>query len=406
MAIPVGTGIGGPVVPGRPPRSTPPRRSPQPVSGPPTGSGYSGYGYQASPSIGQIMARYNSGPYVPPQGVTRASIPKGYGAYTLEEQAEDRAAALANAMMLQLQNAWDSEGFTPAQGDQRTAAGFREALDPRNIPKIPGDLWYAINNPAEAGKAMVGTPEGRGGLLAAALPFGALAKARVSRGAPDVGAADRVRSYPTGKAPATRYPLARMGEHLGFDREAQRQLQVSKAPSVQEHLANLDALESARGRGVEPPVLKRMFQEGFSPNREEALSQYRARSDRPVAGIYMNEAVGRGEFPGLRVPPKRPTLGKAEGESLGRQLGGYNEDPFGGGTFTNEYGFIPDEIDPGIEPPIQRGPDFGIFGNMIQRQGVKQSVRKGSYSDRRAFPMNAQGLADLLSRSGFWMGPR
>jgi hypothetical protein len=73
-----------------------------------------------------------------------------------------------------------------------------------------------------------------GALLAAFAPAGRF------RGSSVPGIAERVKSYPTGKAPATKYPLQKMGQHAGFDREAARQIEVMTAPSMAEHIKMLD----------------------------------------------------------------------------------------------------------------------------------------------------------------------
>jgi hypothetical protein len=56
--------------------------------------------------------------------------------------------------------------------------------------------------------------------------------------------AARAVSYPTGDAPASKYALARLGQHAGFGPEVQAHRAAVEAPSIEEHLATLRALTS------------------------------------------------------------------------------------------------------------------------------------------------------------------
>jgi hypothetical protein len=86
------------------------------------------------------------------------------------------------------------------------------------------------------------TPEGYGSLLPAILlaasTGGAGAVGRTAAG--PKSPISRVADYPTGTPPATRFPLKDLGKHAGFDREAARQLEVMKAPTMAEHIRSLD----------------------------------------------------------------------------------------------------------------------------------------------------------------------
>jgi hypothetical protein len=307
------------------------------------------------------------------------------------------ATAMANQAMGILQPTLAQSAVT-APGDYRTQFGFRESIDPRNIPDIPGNLLHMVQNPGDIVQA-INTPEGRGGLLAGAATAGitggstlALPFAKNFRIPKSKSPSQRVLDYPTMDSNIWRLKNQKMGEHAGFkgrlgnleDRaivERQR-----AAPSIEEHLRQLDALQGAQSGGAIPRSLDSMLSGPLNSGLQmENMAKYGARQDRSVAPIHMRERVEAGDYPGLRNPPKkgRPTLSKLEGDALGRALGAFDEPDI---PLWESHNF-----EQGLQMPQ----------SLIERQGINQAKRRGSFMDQGG-PMNAEALVDMLSRSGFW----
>jgi hypothetical protein len=241
--------------------------------------------------------------------------------------------------------------------------GAKDALNPANIIRqIREDPFAQSGHPLgiqndeaeEAQRAMwesLKTPEGQGALVAGAgtalLPFKMNFKMPKS-------ASQRVLDYPTMDSSRWRIKNRNMGAHGGFggrfgsveDRMALARQE--QAPSMEEHIAYLDALERAqRGGGVIPQGLRDLMNNSTEGNLR-GMAQYGARQDRSVAPIHMRERVEAGDWPGLRNPkPKNKQMTLAEANAWDEQ-------------FESDFG-VPDEFgdpDPysiwGSEPDYPR----------------------------------------------------
>lgn len=388
MAIPIGSKSGGPVY-NPPPRSAKPtRNAPQPVPRLPSPLAISNQSF-ASPGItgtnlfsnmvGQQLGitpeiQPNPGIYQP--GTSRR---RGYDLYG------------------------DRVGLPEGPGDvvERFLGGFAGSFDPRNVPKIPAGIVYAAQHPGEAAKQAFTTPEGLGGLAAGGVtaPLGgaALMPFKTNFRLPkSASAGSRVKDYPMIDSNYWRIKNMKMGEHGGFggrfgnpaDREIVARQRM--APTVEEHIAQLDALQGAQ-QGAVPNALRNMFiQEAmYGPERLSEMVNYKARGrgDRRVADVFAREHAQR-NYPELMGG--RPTISHGAGMQLGRELGE-----------------LDDQFDPVDDvmpfPPAWQEAGVPITESLVKRQGLNQARRRGSFMDESR-PMNAEGLADLLSRRGFWGG--